>query len=206
LTPTIEHGQFGGIPAEGFDFGASYNAEAILETGHMFSFYQGRGVDQAYLGFLEIDPAGNVNVSKRGSTIIGTGGFIDISQKARKVVFCGTLAVRSRAEIRSGVLHFQEHGRPKLVPRVTQVTFSGEFALQRGQQVVYVTEAAVFRLTEEGVRLEEIAPGVELERDVISQMGFRPQIAEPLGAMAPEIFADTALPAKLFPRFQGCRE
>ena len=87
LVPTIEHGQFGGIPAEGLDFGASYNSEAIVETGHMFNFYQGRGVDQAYLGFLQIDREGNVNVSKLADSIIGTGGFIDISQKARKVVF-----------------------------------------------------------------------------------------------------------------------
>ena len=89
LVPTIEHGQFGGIPAEGLDFGATYNSEAILETGHMFDFYQGRGVDQAYLGFLEIDREGNVNVSKLADTIIGTGGFIDIAQKARKVVSAG---------------------------------------------------------------------------------------------------------------------
>ena len=159
LVPTIEHGQFGGIPAEGFDFGASYNSEAILETGHMFDFYQGRGVDQAYLGFLEIDREGNVNVSKLANTIIGTGGFIDIAQKARKVVFCGTLAVRAKTELANGTVRFVSHGKPKFSQTVNQVTFSGRYARTHGQEVLYVTEAAVFRLTGQGVRLEEVAPG-----------------------------------------------
>ena len=202
LVPTIEHGQFGGIPAEGLDFGATYNSEAILETGHMFDFYQGRGVDQAYLGFLEIDREGNVNVSKLANTIIGTGGFIDIAQKARKVVFCGTLAVRAKTELANGTVRFMRHGKPKFTETVNQVTFSGRYARTHGQEVVYVTEAAVFRLTQQGVRLEEVAPGIDIERDLMPQLGFKPLVAEPMGTMAAELFGEDALPRRLF-RFYG---
>jgi propionate CoA-transferase len=198
LVPTIEHGQFGGIPAEGLDFGATYNAEAILETGHMFNFYQGRGVDQAYLGFLQIDRQGNVNVSKLADSIIGTGGFIDISQKARKVVFCGTLAVRAETELADGTVRFVRQGTPKLVEAVNQVTFSGRYAREHGQEVLYVTEAAVFRLTAEGVRLEEVAPGIDLERDLFPQLGFRPALAQPVRTMAAELFSEDLLPRGLF--------
>ena len=198
VVPTIEHGQFGGIPAEDLDFGATYNSEAILETGHMFDFYQGRGVDQAYLGFLQIDSEGNVNVSKLADTLIGTGGFIDIAQKARKVVFCGTLAVRAKTELSGGKMRFLRHGKPKLVESVNQITFSGRYARESGQEVVYVTEAAVFRLTADGVRLEEVAPGIDVERDVIPQLGFRPLLVEPMGVMEPELFREERLPRSLF--------
>ena len=198
LVPTIEHGQFGGIPAEGLDFGATFNSEAILETGHMFDFYQGHGVDEAYLGFLQIDRAGNVNVSQLPGAIIGTGGFIDISQRARKVVFCGTLAVRAKTELSGGSVRFLSHGRPKLVETVDQITFSGEYARRDGRQVLYVTEAAVFRLTEQGVRLEELAPGIDFERDIAPQLGFRPAMADPVATMSPELFAEASLPRSLF--------
>lgn len=198
ILPTIEHGQFGGIPAEGLDFGASYNAQAIVQTTHMFDFYQGRGVDEAFLGFLQIDRQGNVNVSKLGGTVIGTGGFIDIHQRARKVVFCGTLSVRGRPELTGDGLRYAALGQPKLVPEVLQVTFSARYALKQGQEILYVTEAAVFRLTENGVVLEEIAPGLDLERDVISQMGFRPRLAEPLRTMPVELFREPLLPRSLF--------
>jgi acyl CoA:acetate/3-ketoacid CoA transferase len=198
VVPTIEHGQFGGIPAEGFDFGATYNADAILETGHMFDFYQGRGVDQTYLGFLQIDREGNVNVSKLQSSIIGTGGFIDIAQRARKLVFCGTLAVRAKVELENGEIRYRRHGSPKLVEQVAQITFSGRYARELGQEVLYVSESAVFRLTEEGVRLEEIAPGVDIARDLLPQLGFKPLMREPVGRMAPELFVDRPLPLRLF--------
>lgn len=198
LMPTIEHGQFGGIPAEGLDFGAMYNSTAIVETGHMFDFYQGRGVDQAYLGFLQIDREGNVNVSKLGSSVIGTGGFIDIAQRARKVVFCGTLAVRAKAELTGGSVRFTGQGRPKLVEQVIQTTFSGNYARQLGQEVLYVTEAAVFRLTGNGIQLEEVAPGLDPERDIMPKLGFRPPMADPVKTMAPELFRDDLLPDSLF--------
>jgi len=198
IVPTIEHGQFGGTPAGGLDFGAVWNPDAILETGHMFDFYQGRGVDQTFLGFLQIDREGNVNVSKLAGRVIGTGGFIDISQRARKLVFCGTLAVKADAQIENGKLRYHRHGKPKLVDQVAQVTFSGRYARELGQETLYVTEAAVFRLTEEGVRLEEIAPGVDLERDIYPQLGFRPAISDDLRVIPKAVFREPRLPDKLF--------
>ena len=198
---TIEQGQIGGIPAEGLEFGAAYNASAIVETGQQFSFYHGRGVDVTFLGFAEVDPEGNVNVSKLGENIVGVGGFIDISQKARKVVFCGTLAVKGKFEAAGGTLRSVRPGVPKFVGRVRQVTFSGKSARRTGQEVLYITEAAVFRLTPEGVRLDELAPGLDFKRDIAPQLGFRPLVKEPLGIMPPELFRDEPLPSALFPQF-----
>ena len=188
VVPTIEQGQIGGIPAEGLEFGAAYNSTAIIGTLRQFAWYQGRGVDIAFLGFAEVDAAGNVNVSKLDSTIIGTGGFIDIAQKARKVVFCGMLAVRG--------------GKPKFVPAVRQVTFSGAHAISTGQEVLYVTEAAVFRLTAPGLQLEEVAPSLDPESDVVAKMSFRPLIAASPARMRAELFAPPLLPADCFPAFQ----
>ncbi len=202
LTPTIEHGQFGGIPAEGLLFGAMYNASAMLESPHMFTLYHGRGVDQAYLGFLQIDREGNVNVSKLRSAIIGTGGFIDIAQRARKLVFCGSLAVRAETELTSDGVRFLKHGRPKLVEKVDQVTFSGRFARRSGQQVLYVTEAAVFQLADSGVQLIEIAAGLDFERDIIPQLGFRPAVSDSLRTMPPELFSADLLPRRLFRHYE----
>ena len=201
ITTTIEHGQFGGIPALGLDFGAVWNPNAIVGTTDMFSFYQGRGVDQTFLGFLQIDRAGNVNVSQLGEKIVGVGGFIDISQKARKLAFCGTLSVRAEVEIADGKVRYLRHGKPKLVEQVAQITFSGDYARKLGQEVLYVTEAAVFRLTDEGLRLEEIAPGIDLEEDLIPQMGFRPAVSADLKTMAAELFRPDALPGTFFPAF-----
>ena len=201
VTATIEHGQFGGVPAGGLDFGAVYNPDAIVETGHMFDFYHGAGVDQAYLGFLQVDRYGNVNVSKVGSRIIGVGGFIDIVQKASKVVFCGTLSIRARHTIDHARLRFERMGAPKLVKRVAQVTFSADYAKRTTQEVIYVTEAAVFRLGREGIVLEEVAPGVDLEADVLPQMEFRPKVSPQLRQMAPELFSPARLPAGILGRF-----
>ena len=201
VTATIEHGQFGGVPAGGLDFGAVYNPDAIVETGHMFDFYHGRGVDQTFLGFLQIDRAGNVNVSKIGSKIIGVGGFIDIVQKADKVVFCGTLSIRAKTSIDSGKMRFLSHGAPKIVEHVAQVTFSSGYARRTGQQVLYVTEAAVFRLGDAGLVLEEIAPGVEIERDLLPQLGFRPQVHPSLKRMDAALFVPERMPNSAFARF-----
>jgi acyl CoA:acetate/3-ketoacid CoA transferase len=202
VVPTVEHGQIGGIPAEGLDFGASYNNTAIVETGHQFAFYHGRGVDLAFLGFVEVDAAGNVNVSRMESAIVGTGGFIDISHRARKIVYCGALAVRAGVELVPGGLRVTRPGRPKFVERVRQVTFSGCRARVSGQEVLYVTEMAVFRLTGDGVRLEEIAPKVDLEGDLLPQMGFRPAVADPLPRMPAELFSEGPVPAHLFRHFR----
>ena len=201
VTATIEHGQFGGVPAGGLDFGAVYNPDAILETGHMFDFYHGRGVDQTFLGFLQIDRAGNVNVSKIGSKIIGVGGFIDIVQKADKVIFCGTMSIRAKTSIDGGKLSFLARGAPKIVGQVAQVTFSADYARRTGQQVLYVTEAAVFRLAERGVVLEEIAPGIEIERDLLPQLGFHPQVHPNLKRMDAALFWPERMPDSAFPAF-----
>jgi len=186
VTNTVEHGQIGGIPAEGLDFGASYNSSSIIETRHVFNFYHGRGVDLAFLGFAEVDAEGNVNVSRIESAVIGTGGFIDIAQRARRLVFCGTLAAR---------------GNPKFVPRVKQVTFSGPRALADGHEVLYVTEAAVFRLTKAGVELIEAAPGLSAESEILPRMAFRPAVASPLAGMRAELFREEPLPISLFRHF-----
>ncbi len=201
ITPTIEHGQFGGVPAGGLDFGAVFNPDAILETGHMFDFYHGRGVDQTFLGFLQIDRDGNVNVSRLASRIIGVGGFIDIVQKADKAVFCGTLSIRAKTAIKGSELTFVSHGEPKFVDSVAQVTFSSEYARRNRQEVVYVTEAAVFRLSPDGVILEEIAPGVDLEADLLPQLGFVPSISPGLRRMDAALFAPDRLHDSVFPRF-----
>jgi propionate CoA-transferase len=202
VVPTIEQGQIGGIPAEGLEFGAAYNSTAIIETGHQFAFYHGSGVDLTFLGFAEIDAEGNVNVSKIEGAIIGVGGFIDISYKARQAVFCGTLAVKGGFDLNGGRLRAKRMGAPKFVERVRQITFSGRNARARGQRVLYITEAAVFRLTPEGVCLEEIAPGLEAERDLFPQMGFRPLVANPLRTMAAELFHEETLPRALFDAFR----
>ena len=203
VTSTIEHGQFGGVPAGGLDFGAVYNPEAILETGHMFDFYHGRGVDQTFLGFLQIDRAGNVNVSRLGPRIIGVGGFIDIVQKASKAVFCGTLSIRAQTEILDGRLKYIKPGAPKLVEQVGQVTFSADYARRVGQEVLYVTESAVFRLDKDGPLLEEIAPGINAESDLFPQLGFRPRVSPDLKRMPSAIFRPEPVPGDLFPAFTG---
>ena len=173
---TNEQGLIGGAPASGNEAGASRNYAAMIDQPYQFDFYDGGGLDLAFLSFAEIDREGNVNVSRFGGRIIGPGGFINISQNAKTVVFSGTFAAGRDGE------------RPKLVEAVEQITFSGRYAQERGQRVLYVTERAVFRLSERGVELVEIAPGLDLERDVLGRMGFRPAIAAKLTTMDARLF------------------
>jgi len=172
---TNEQGNIGGAPASGNEAGAARSPDAQIDQPYQFDFYDGGGLDLAFLSFAEFDAAGNVNVSRFGGRIVGPGGFINISQGARAVVFGGTLTA---------------NGAPKAVPRVEQVTFSGAFARERRQPVLYVTERAVFRLGEHGPELIEIAPGLDVEADVIAAMGFRPHVSPALRRMDPALFAE----------------
>ena len=182
---TIEHGTYGGSLLDGVLFGYARNASAMLDAPTQFDFYAGGGLDIAFLGFGEFDAQGNVNVSRLGGLTVGPGGFIDIAQNARKVVFCGTLAAKGvRLETGDGTLRITQQGAVrKLVRQVEQVTFSGPQSLVRGQQALYLTERASFRLTPRGMELFEIAPGIDLLRDVLDQMDFAPLLAETIAVM-----------------------
>lgn len=179
---TIEHGTYGGDLLDGVHFGFARNPSAMIDGPTQFDFYGGGGLDIAFLGFGEADAAGNVNASKFGGIPVGPGGFIDIAQNARKVVFCGTFETKG-AEIATGdgTVRVARHGEVrKLVGAVEQITFSGAQALNSGQEVLYVTERALFRLTPEGMMLAEVAPGVDIRRDVLERMDFAPHTpAEP---------------------------
>jgi len=194
---SIEHGAYGGTLLEGMLFGYARNPSAIIDAPSQFDFYSGGGLDIAFLGFGQIDATGNVNVSKLGGLPVGPGGFIDIAQNARKVVFCGTFEAKgARLATGDGHCRIERHGEiRKLVRAVDQITFSGVQALRQGQDVVYVTERAVFRLTPEGVALVEIAPGVDLARDVLDRMEFRPLMPRaPATMAAAHFFRDDAAP------------
>lgn len=177
---TIEQGIHGGAMLTGALFGMAVNPSVILPACEQFDFYHGGGLDIAFLGLAELDEQGNVNVSHMGGQIVGPGGFIDITQNAGKVVFCGTLEAKgSDLEVGNGRLTVRRHGEiRKLVPQVSAITFSGKEAVRRGQEVVYVTERAVFRLTPAGVELTEIAPGIDMQADVVDRMAFTPIIRD----------------------------
>ena len=187
---TIEHGTYGGSLLDGTLFGYARNASAMLDAATQFDFYGGGGLDIAFLGFGEFDAEGNVNTSKLGGVTVGPGGFIDIAQNAKSVVFCGTFAAKGvQLATGDGTLCVRAQGAvKKLVKQVEQVTFSGPESLHRGQRALYLTERASFRLTAQGLELFEIAPGVDLQRDVLDQMDFVPRIAEPLATMPAAYF------------------
>lgn len=192
VTFSIEHGMIGGVPASTLTdvFPAAVNPEALVDTVQQFGIYDGGLLDISFLGFAEFDRHGNVNVSKFASAISGCGGFVDITHKTKRVVFCGTFTAGGLevAVSDQGISVVKEGSIPKLVRDVEQVTFSGRLAVTKGQDVLYVTERGVFRLTENGPMLVEVAPGVNVEKDILALAGFPIAVSEALHQMDTRIF------------------
>ena len=190
VTFTLELGAFGGMPQAYPNFGSSVNATSYVAHPSMFDFYHGGGLDITFLGAAQIDAEGNVNVSRFGGRAAGQGGFIDISQTAKKVVFCTYFKAKDfESSVQDGKLVITSEGKiPKFVDKVEQITFNGKLAREEGREVIICSERAVFRLVRDGVMLTEIAPGIDPEKDVIANMSFRPIISEDLKIMDSRIF------------------
>lgn len=193
LTFTTEHGNIGGIPYSGIQFGGSINPRALLESTSQFDFIDGGGPDFVFLSFAEVDREGNVNVTKLRDlphVLAGVGGFIDLIQNARDIVFCGTLTAGGlKTDVRDGRLTITQEGRvQKFVDQVQQITFNGRLARAKGQRVVYITERGVFHLEPQGLVLREVAPGLEPGKDILPHMDFELEVAQDLREMDPTIF------------------
>jgi len=198
MTLTVEAGPVGGVPQGGSAFGACINPDAILDQAYQFDFYDGGGVDLAFLGLAQVDKGGNINVSKFGPRIAGCGGFINITQNAKKVLFCGTFTAGGlKIDTGDGKLKIVQEGKSiKFINNVEQITFSGEYANKINQPVIYITERAVFELKKDGLYLTEIAPGVDLEKDILNLMEFTPKMEGTPKLMDERIFYDKPMGLK----------
>jgi propionate CoA-transferase len=198
LTLTAEPGVIGGMPNGGLNFGTGTNINALIDEPNQFDFYDGGGLDIAFLGAAEMDKDGNINVSKFGPRFVGPGGFINISQNAKRIVFLGTFTAGGlEIDFEAGKLKIKQEGRErKFLNHVEQITFSGKYAITKRQSVLYITERCVFRLTDEGMELAEIAPGVDLEKDILNLMEFKPVMKNPPKLMDPRIFVNAAMGLK----------
>lgn len=182
ITITVESGIYGGVPAGGIDFGISRNAQALIPHDRQFEYYTGTGIDFTFMGAGEMDRYGNVNATRMGPVAAGAGGFIDITSTAKNVVFCSTFTGGGiKVELDEDGFHLVQEGRfKKLVKKVQQISYNGKLAVERGQNMYYVTERAVFQLTKDGPMLIEIAKGADLQKDILDNMEFQPLIAENL--------------------------
>ena len=192
ITLTAEPGVIGGIPASGLNFGASINAQAILDQPYQFDFYDGGGLDIAFLGMAQVDSKGNIDVSRFNDHLAGAGGFISISQNTTRIVFVGTFcAGNQEIQVQQGHLKIIKEGNvKKFISVVEQITFNGLRAINRNQEVLYITERGVFKLVKDGIELIEIAPGIDLAKDILNLMDFKPLVSASLKLMDKRIFLD----------------
>lgn len=198
ITLTVESGPIGGIPQGGTRFGSSLNPDCLIDQPYQFDFYDGGGLDYAFLGLAQADEQGNINVSRFGPRIAGCGGFINITQNAKNVVFCGTFTAGGlKVKIGNGKIEILQEGKErKFLKNVDQITFNGPFSMEKGQTVLYVTERAVFELRSDGVYLKEIAPGIDLQTQVLDLMDFAPKIDGKVQLMDESIFKDELMGLK----------
>lgn len=195
VSVTVESGIYGGTPASTIDFGIACNAEALIEHDRQFEYYTGTGVDYTFMGAGQMDRYGNVNATRMGGKAPGCGGFIDITSTAKNVIFCSTFTgggLKTEYDAEKGVTILQEGRFRKLVDRVEQISYNGKLAVERGQHMWYVTERCVFELTTQGVKLVEISKGIDLQKDILDLMGFRPLIAEDLMVSDTNIYSQGA--------------
>ena len=204
---TGESGLFGGLLLGGYSFGAGMNNWAVTDANTIFDFYMGGGLDIAYLGMAQVNAAGDVNVARFADRVTGSGGFVNITQTTRNVVFCGTFTTGGlEVEMTDGGIRIVKEGRSKkFIKDILQTTFSSRFAVETGQRILYLTERCVFQLTPEGLMLTEVAPGIDIEKDILGQMEFEPLMAKEIKTMDPRLFREEVMGLDPEPRVREKR-